>query len=166
MESNQQTKCEKLTAVELMKRFSCGQGRNEGGKGPQCPGLRISVGVEKSQQCRKYFLHYSTFTSERLRFEHGGAKLVSCPGRHLTSIRPCMRQRWFRFTTCARFSFQIWSYNFRVNKNDYYSMYSVYFRMLFYGSLWLRTSFLFHSIQCCHSVMKKNPRFYLKKSRK
>jgi len=23
------------------------------------------------------------------RFEHGGAKLVSCPGRHLTSSRPC-----------------------------------------------------------------------------
>jgi len=24
-----------------------------------------------------------------LKFEHGGAKLVSCPGRHLTSLRPC-----------------------------------------------------------------------------
>ena len=24
-----------------------------------------------------------------LRFEHGGAKLVSCPKRHLTSLRPC-----------------------------------------------------------------------------
>ena len=24
-----------------------------------------------------------------LRFEHGGAKLVSCPRRHLTSLRPC-----------------------------------------------------------------------------
>jgi len=24
-----------------------------------------------------------------LRFEHGGAKLVSCPGLHLTSVRPC-----------------------------------------------------------------------------
>jgi len=23
------------------------------------------------------------------RFEHGGAKLASCPGRHLTSLRPC-----------------------------------------------------------------------------
>ena len=26
-----------------------------------------------------------------LRFEHGGAKHVSCPGRHLTSLRPCRR---------------------------------------------------------------------------
>jgi len=25
-----------------------------------------------------------------LRFEHGGAKLVSCPGRNLTSVRPCL----------------------------------------------------------------------------
>jgi len=27
-----------------------------------------------------------------LRFEHGGAKLASCLGRHLTSLRPCMHQ--------------------------------------------------------------------------
>jgi len=26
-------------------------------------------------------------------FEHGGAKLASCPGRHLTSLRPCLNQR-------------------------------------------------------------------------
>ena len=26
---------------------------------------------------------------EDLRFKNGGAKLVSCPGRHLTSLRPC-----------------------------------------------------------------------------
>ena len=25
-----------------------------------------------------------------LKFEHGGAKLDSCPGRHLTSVRPCV----------------------------------------------------------------------------
>ena len=25
-----------------------------------------------------------------LRFEHGGAKLTSCPGRHVTSLRPCV----------------------------------------------------------------------------
>jgi len=27
---------------------------------------------------------------EDLRVEHGGAKLTSCTGRHLTSLRPCM----------------------------------------------------------------------------
>jgi len=26
---------------------------------------------------------------EDLSFEHGGAKLASCPGRHQTSLRPC-----------------------------------------------------------------------------
>jgi len=29
---------------------------------------------------------------EDLRFEHGGAKLASCPGRCLTSLRPCLYQ--------------------------------------------------------------------------
>jgi len=24
-----------------------------------------------------------------LRFEHGGAKLATCPGRHQTALRPC-----------------------------------------------------------------------------
>jgi len=28
-----------------------------------------------------------------LMFEHGGAKLVSCPGRHLTSVRLCQQVR-------------------------------------------------------------------------
>jgi len=32
-----------------------------------------------------------------LRFEHGGAKLASCPGRHLTSLRPCQcLPCWFK----------------------------------------------------------------------
>jgi len=48
------------------------QGRNEGGKVgtiPRAPnylrGRRMAaVGVEKTQECRKYFLQYSTFDSE------------------------------------------------------------------------------------------------------
>jgi len=27
--------------------------------------------------------------SKDFRFERGGSKLASCPGRHLTSLRPC-----------------------------------------------------------------------------
>jgi len=27
---------------------------------------------------------------KNLSFEHGDAKLASCPGRHLTSLRPCL----------------------------------------------------------------------------
>jgi len=45
-------------------------------------------GAEKSQLCHKYFLQYSTFTSERRQVRTWGAKLGSCPGRHLTSLRP------------------------------------------------------------------------------
>jgi len=34
---------------------------------------------------------------KNLRFEHGGAKLASCPGRHLTSLRPWMGHRTLTF---------------------------------------------------------------------
>jgi len=37
--------------------------------------------AETPQQWRKYFIQYNTFLP-------GGAKLVSCPERHLTSVRP------------------------------------------------------------------------------
>jgi len=44
-------------------------------------------GAEKSQQCRKYFILYSIhLLQKKLRFENGGAQLVSCPGRHLTYL--------------------------------------------------------------------------------
>jgi len=53
------------------------------------PGGESLRGAEKFQQCRKYFLHYSTFPSKKpYRFEHGGAKLVSCPGRYLNLSTP------------------------------------------------------------------------------
>jgi len=48
------------------------QWRNEGGHN--------SPGVEKSQQCHKYFPQYSAFATGRPTFEHGGAKLASFPG--------------------------------------------------------------------------------------
>jgi len=41
-------------------------------------------GRRRAQQCCKYFLQQNPCF---LRFEHSGAKLVSCPGRHLTSLR-------------------------------------------------------------------------------
>ena len=36
-----------------------------GRKGVQCPGHRITGCAEKSQQCLKYFIQYSTFTPKR-----------------------------------------------------------------------------------------------------
>ena len=35
------------------------------------------------------FFNTVNLLSKELRFDHGGAKLVFCPGRYLTSIRPC-----------------------------------------------------------------------------
>jgi len=47
------------------------------------------AGRRKSQPCHKYFvLQRSTFGPKDLRFEHEGVKLASCPGRHLTLLRP------------------------------------------------------------------------------
>ena len=60
-------------------------------------------GAEKSQQCQKYFfLSTLNLFSKEVRIHHGGAeqrpwgrlfnhrgtKLVFCPGRHLTTLRP------------------------------------------------------------------------------
>ena len=51
---------------------------------------RMTAGsAERSQQCHKCYLQNSTFASERPQVEHGVVKLVYCPGRHLTSLRPC-----------------------------------------------------------------------------
>ena len=46
-------------------------------------------GAKKSQQCDKHFFKTVHLLPKDLRFEHGGAKLVSCPGRHLTTARSC-----------------------------------------------------------------------------
>ena len=54
-------------------------------RGAQFPGRRMNgEGAEKSQQCQKYFNRVHLLPKD-LRFEHWGAKLASCPGRHLTS---------------------------------------------------------------------------------
>jgi len=59
------------------------------------------LGHWNSQQCHKHFLQNSTFCSwKHLRFEHGGDKLVSCPGHHLASVHPCMDScsLWWNWT--------------------------------------------------------------------
>jgi len=69
-------------------------GAGQGGTVPQVPnhwgaeslrGRRmIEEAAKKSQKYHNYFLQYST---KHLSLEHGGAKLASCPRRHLTSLR-------------------------------------------------------------------------------
>ena len=67
--------------------------RDEGQRGEQFPGRRITAGgTEKSQQCQKCFLQCSAFAPKDIRFEHRGAKLFCCPGRQLASLRPCVRR--------------------------------------------------------------------------
>jgi len=92
-----------ITCVESYVDF--GLGRNEWGKGQQFPGRRITAGdAEKSQQCHKYFPQCNTFASKTSCSEHGGAKLASCPGRHLNSLRPWVRVRFPRNKWCSNTS--------------------------------------------------------------
>jgi len=65
---------------------------NRYGSAKPLRGRRMTAeGAEKSQQYHKYTIQYSTFAD--FRFEHGGVKLASCPGRHLNSLRPCTQVR-------------------------------------------------------------------------
>ena len=57
------------------------------GKGHNSPGAESLWGRRKVQQCHTKFSTVHLLLKD-LRFEHRGAKLVSCPGRHLTSLRP------------------------------------------------------------------------------
>jgi len=42
-------------------------------------------GAENSQQYHKYFFNTVHLLPKDLDFEHGDAKLASCPGRHLVT---------------------------------------------------------------------------------
>jgi len=79
---------------------------NEGGKGgaiPRAPnhygapnhsvGRRMTAGgAEKKSPSNVTSTFFSAvhLPSKDVRFEYGGAKLASCPGRQLTSLRPCL----------------------------------------------------------------------------
>jgi len=73
------------------------QGRNEWGQGGNNSagaqslwGRQITAGPPKStKNVIRIFSSTVNLLSKELRFEHGSAKLVSCPGRHRTSLRPC-----------------------------------------------------------------------------
>jgi len=81
--------------------FMPSQGRNEWA---QFPGHRATMGASNHYEERRMTAGApkspnnvtSTFFSrvhllpKDLKFEHGGAKLASCPGLCLTSLRPCM----------------------------------------------------------------------------
>jgi len=68
------------------------QGRSEGGKISQAESLwgrRVTAWSPKSpNNVTSAFFNTINLLLKDFRLEHGGAKLASCPGRHLTSLRP------------------------------------------------------------------------------
>jgi len=60
-------------------------------KWAQFSGRRISARERKSHNnaISNFFKSTVHLLTKDLRFEHGGVKLVSCLGRHLTSLHPC-----------------------------------------------------------------------------
>jgi len=66
------------------------QRRNEGGKeGAILWAPNLCGGRRKVPTMSQVLSSTAHLLPKDARFEHGGAKLVSCPGRHLTSLRPC-----------------------------------------------------------------------------
>ena len=58
-------------------------------RGQNAPRETIHCGASKSlNNVASAFFNTVHLLPKDLRFEHGGAKLASCPGRHLTYVRP------------------------------------------------------------------------------
>jgi len=69
------------------------QRRNERDKGAQFRRAPNHCGGPTSHNnVISTFFNAAHLLPKGLRFEHGGAKLLSCPRRHLTSLRPCTSQ--------------------------------------------------------------------------
>ena len=67
------------------------RGRNSPGVGSLW-GRRMAAGVPKSpNNVTSAFFNRVHFLPKDLSFEHDCAKLASCPGRHLTALRPCIQ---------------------------------------------------------------------------
>ena len=68
------------------------QGCNEmGARGRNSPGTESLWAPPKSpNNVTSTFFNAVHLLPKDLRFEHGGTKLASCPGRHLISLRPWM----------------------------------------------------------------------------
>jgi len=80
--------------------LACNQGRNDGGQGGTIPQRQITMeapndcggGQKSPNNVTSTFFNTVYLLPKNLRFEHGGTKLVSCPGRHPTSLLPCTYQ--------------------------------------------------------------------------
>jgi len=70
------------------------RGVTRGAMGAQLPGRRIIMGTPKNPNNVTSTFFNSRFASERPQVRTWGAKLASCPGRHLTSLRPWSLYAW------------------------------------------------------------------------
>jgi len=87
-------KCKHERLVTRRNHISRGVTGGQGGR--KFPGRRVTMGrritagaSKSSKNVTSTFFNTVNLLPKELRFEHGGVKLASCPGRHLTSLRPC-----------------------------------------------------------------------------
>ena len=84
------------------------RGVTRGARGAQFPGRRMTAGAPESpNNFASTFFNAVHLLPKGLRFEHGGAKRTSCPGRRLTSLRPCAL--WRRRLKMWRRASNFWS---------------------------------------------------------
>jgi len=78
------------TCLNLYESMTSIQGRTEGQR--TMPWRRITGGgaPKSSNNVVSTFFNIIHLLPKDLRFEHGDAKLVSCSGRHLMSVRSCL----------------------------------------------------------------------------
>jgi len=78
------------SGIEIPQRLALQQGRNEEAKRGTIPWAPNHRGALKSlNNVASTFFNTAHLFPKDFRFEHGGAKLASYPGRHLFSVRPC-----------------------------------------------------------------------------
>jgi len=76
------------------------QGGNEGGQGDTITrppnhyrGAKWLQGAPKNTKMSKVLPSIQYIYIRKTSFEHGVVELASCPGRHLTSLRPCVSHK-------------------------------------------------------------------------
>ena len=98
------------------------RGVTRGGRVAQFPGRQITMGApnhcgaapKSPKNIASTFFNAVNLLPKELRFKYGGAKLASCPGRHLTSLRPRSRINqttvtWFCETLhCTNYPLRLW----------------------------------------------------------
>jgi len=99
------------------------QWRNEGDKEGAIPLAPSHYGGAKSlwvapkspNNVTSTFFNAVHLLPKDLSFEHGGAKLASCPGCYLTLLRPCtyvtLKYQFERVTRFEKYHVSIWSFN-------------------------------------------------------